>query len=212
MRSKASKLRDREASRASAHASHVLSVPPDRALRIVVVSDTHGRPHENATRVVSELSPDVILHGGDIGALDVLSPLRALAPVYAVRGNIDAPTPDVPDSIEFDVVANDALLLKILLVHRAVYGPKLLPDAAALARRISASLVICGHSHVPFIGRDKGITLFNPGSIGPKRFDLPITLGLSCVDTNGSTLKHVSCETGETWLPGPAARRVATRA
>jgi putative phosphoesterase len=190
------------------HAAHVLSVPPERALRVVVVSDTHSRPHPNAAHVVSELSPDVILHGGDIGDLDVLAPFRAIAPVFAVRGNIDEHAPDIPDSIELELHANGAPLLKLLVVHRAVYGPKLLPDAAALARRTSASLVICGHSHVPFIGRDRGITLFNPGSIGPKRFNLPITLGLMTVSITGSTLKHVSVETGETWLParGPTLR------
>jgi putative phosphoesterase len=187
------------------HAAHVLSVPPERALRVAVVSDTHSRPHPNAVRVVSELSPDVILHGGDIGDLGVLTPFRALAPLFAVRGNIDEHAPDVPDSVELELHSNGAPLLKILLVHRAVYGPRLLPDAAALARRTSASLVICGHSHVPFIGRDRGITLFNPGSIGPKRFNLPITLGLMTVSPTGSTLKHLSAETGETWLPARAS-------
>jgi uncharacterized protein len=192
----------RKAARDLAHASHVLSVPSDRELRVVVVSDTHGRPHPNATRVVSDLAPDVILHGGDIGNLDVLSPLRALAPVFAVRGNIDEFAPDIPDFVELDLRASEARLLKVLLIHRAVYGPKLLPDVAALARRSSATLVICGHSHVPFIGRDKGVSLFNPGSIGPRRFDLPITLGLLCVSVAGTSLKHVSCETGQTWVPG----------
>jgi putative phosphoesterase len=206
-RTRGSTVRDKSA-RDESHAAHVLSVPSDRALRVVVVSDTHSRPHPNAASVVTQLAPDVILHGGDIGDLDVLSPLRAIAPVYAVRGNIDEHAPEIPDSVELDLRSDDVRRLKILLIHRAVYGPKLLPDAAALARRTSASLVICGHSHVPFIGRDKGFTLFNPGSIGPKRFDLPITLGLLNVTSTGSTLKHVSCETGELWLPrrGPALR------
>lgn len=196
------KPRSRNSRRASVHESHVLPVPSDRAFRIVVISDTHGRPHPNAREVIGDLAPDAILHGGDIGELDVLDPLRSLAPVFAVRGNIDARAPGVPDSIDLELKANETSLLKLLLVHRAVYGPKLLSDAAALARRTACSLVICGHSHVPFIGRDKGITLFNPGSIGPKRFDLPITLGLLCVSAGGSTLKHVSCETRQTWLPG----------
>jgi putative phosphoesterase len=192
----------RKVTRELAHTAHVLSVPSDRELRVVVVSDTHSRPHPNTTRVVSDLAPDVILHGGDIGDLDVLSPLRALAPLFAVRGNIDEFAPDIPDFAELDLRANDARLLKVLLIHRAVYGPKLLPEVAALARRSSATLVICGHSHVPFIGRDKGITLFNPGSIGPRRFDLPITLGLLRVSAAGTSLEHVSCETGQTWVPG----------
>jgi len=192
----------RKTARESSHGSHVLSVPSDRALRVVVVSDTHSSPHPNAIHVVRQLAPDVILHGGDIGDLEVLSPLRAIAPVFAVRGNIDGHAPEIPDFVELELRLRETRLLKILLIHRAVYGPRLLPDAAALARRSSASLVVCGHSHVPFIGRDRGLTLFNPGSIGPKRFNLPITLGLLCVSESGATLKHVSCETGETWLPG----------
>jgi hypothetical protein len=62
-------------------------------------------------------------------------------------------------------------------------------------------MVICGHSHVPFIGRDKGLIVFNPGSIGPRRFQLPIVFGVLRLGPGGISLRHVSCETGETWLP-----------
>jgi predicted phosphodiesterase len=63
-------------------------------------------------------------------------------------------------------------------------------------------MVLCGHSHVPFLGRDKGLVVLNPGSIGPRRFQLPITLGVLDLAQTGISLRHVSCETGETWLPG----------
>jgi hypothetical protein len=61
--------------------------------------------------------------------------------------------------------------------------------------------VVCGHSHVPFIGRDRGLSVFNPGSIGPKRFHLPIVFGVIDIAKNGVSLQHIDCETGERWEP-----------
>ena len=62
--------------------------------------------------------------------------------------------------------------------------------------------MVCGHSHVPFIGIDKGLGVFNPGSMGPRRFALPIVFGVIDVPVQGSMrLRHVSCETGQTWMP-----------
>ena len=66
-----------------------------------------------------------------------------------------------------------------------------------------ADLVVCGHSHVPFAARDRGLTVFNPGSIGPRRFQLPIVFGLIDISRERIDVRHVDCETGERWLPGP---------
>lgn len=142
------------------------------------------------------MKPDAILHAGDIGDLVVLADLAKLAPVHAVRGNIDTKARDLPDVMTLELGA-----LRMLLVHIAVYGPKLRAEIAKLARAQKASLVVCGHSHVPFIGVDKGITMFNPGSIGPRRFQLPIVFGTIDVTPSGVKLAHWSCETGEKWLP-----------
>jgi hypothetical protein len=77
---------------------------------------------------------------------------------------------------------------------------------ARRARAAGASLVVCGHSHVPFIGVDKGLTVFNPGSIGPRRFSLPIVLGTIDLAPGGVRLRHVDVETGRAWVPpSPAA-------
>jgi uncharacterized protein len=61
--------------------------------------------------------------------------------------------------------------------------------------------VVCGHSHVPFLGRDRGLTVFNPGSIGPRRFHLPIVFGTIDVTLAGLRFAHVDCETGMQWSP-----------
>jgi putative phosphoesterase len=174
---------------------------PDGAFRFGVVADTHSKPHPATRERLAQLSPDAILHAGDIGELGVLDALAQVAPVYAVRGNIDAQVSDVPEALLLEVMAGDVMKLRLLLIHIAVYGPKLRAEVGRLANSERASLVVCGHSHVPFIGRDRGLTLFNPGSIGPRRFLLPIVLG--CIDISPTTarLTHIDCETGEPWTP-----------
>lgn len=171
----------------------------ETSLRIVAVADTHGRPHPALGERIVELAPAHILHAGDVGDLDVLSDLRRHAPVTAVRGNIDGHT--LPDLVTLDVVSGEGALLRILLTHIAVYGPKLRADIARTARAEGASLVVCGHSHVPFAAREGDVTVFNPGSVGPRRFRLPIVLGAIDVDAKGVAVRHVDCETGLAWKP-----------
>jgi putative phosphoesterase len=165
------------------------------------VADTHSKPHPATGQRLRELAPDAILHAGDIGDLDVLDRLAEVAPVFAVRGNIDVRASHLPDHLVLDVIEGDARKLVILLVHIAVYGPKLRADVARVATREGAALVVCGHSHVPFIGRDRGLGVFNPGSIGPRRFSLPIVLGTIDVTETTARLAHIDCETGESWTP-----------
>ncbi|MGE0869225.1 MAG: metallophosphoesterase [Kofleriaceae bacterium] len=172
----------------------------DGSARIAVVADTHSQPHPAIGKHLTGLAPDAILHAGDIGDLSVLDELRAYGPVYAVRGNIDTRAKDVPDVLTIDLAGAERPL-RMLLVHIAVYGPKLRAEVAKLARAERASLVVCGHSHVPFIGEDRGLTMFNPGSIGPRRFHLPIVFGVIDVGRAGARLTHVNCETGERWMP-----------
>jgi len=183
------------------HSSQVVAVPEAGELDVVVVADTHGQAHPDAFAAIRTLSPGLIIHGGDIGDLAVLEPLRGIAPLLAVRGNIDARTPGLHDSMDIDFVRGGRSMLKAWLTHIAVYGPRLRAEVARAARGCAAGLVLCGHSHVPFIGRDKGLVMFNPGSIGPRRFHLPITFGVLSIRPTGIALRHVSCETGQTWLP-----------
>jgi putative phosphoesterase len=172
----------------------------DGTLRLAVVADTHSHPHPDSRQRLSALQPDAILHGGDVGDLEVLSALEEIAPVFAVRGNIDGQTPALPDVLTLDVSGGERGL-RILLTHIAVAGPRLRAEVARMARAEGASLVVCGHSHVPFIGRDRELTVFNPGSIGPRRFALPIVFGTIDVAPGGVRLAHVDCETGERWMP-----------
>lgn len=174
---------------------------PEGAFRFAVVADTHSKPHPASHARLTELRPDVILHAGDIGELSVLDDLARVAPVHAVRGNIDAQAAEVPDMLLLELRREEVLKFRILLLHIAVYGPKLRAEVLRLAVQERVTLVVCGHSHVPFIGKDRGVSVFNPGSIGPKRFQLPIVLGVIDLAPETARLTHIDCETGSVWEP-----------
>lgn len=177
------------------------SLRPDGTLTLGLVADTHSKPDPRAVSQLAALKPDAIVHGGDIGDLSVLDTFSAIAPVHAVRGNIDVRLHDLPDALVLELEHEQRTQLTVLLTHIAVAGPKVRADAARLARAEKASLILCGHSHVPFFGQDRGLTVFNPGSIGPRRFTLPILYGVMRITESGVSLHHVDCETGKRWAP-----------
>jgi len=194
-----------------------LALRGDGGLTIACVADTHSQPHPAIAERLAAIAPDAILHAGDIGDPAVIDQLARVAPVLAVRGNIDTRS-QFPDVLVIDVAAGGAdgepdgepagepaetpaPRLRILLTHIAVAGPRLRAEVARMARAEHASLVVCGHSHVPFIGRDRELVMFNPGSIGPRRFQLPIVLGTIAITPQAVRLAHVDCETGRAWSP-----------
>ena len=174
---------------------------PSSGLRLVIVADTHSHPHPDASRHIRALKPHWILHAGDVGHLSVLTSLEAIAPVAAVRGNIDEHRPELPDVLTLRLRDSGGGTLTVLMLHIGVRGPRLTKSTRALAQQEKAGLVICGHSHVPLLGRDSGIAILNPGSIGPRRFALPITFAQLDVTSTGASMSHICCETGATWSP-----------
>ena len=174
---------------------------PTDGLRVVVVADTHSNPHPRAYEHIRALKPGHILHAGDVGNLGVLTSLELLAPVSVVRGNIDERKPELPDAATLAFRRPTGSALTVLMTHIGLRGPKLRKATRELAQRERAGLVVCGHSHIPLMGRDDGIVIFNPGSIGPRRFALPIVFGVLEVSAESASLKHIDCETGEEWSP-----------
>jgi hypothetical protein len=180
----------------------------DGTLTLACVADTHSQPHPATAERLAAIAPDAIVHAGDIGDPAVIDRLAATARVFAVRGNIDVRS-QFPDVVILDVVGpsgpidagGESLRLRILVTHIAVHGPRLRAEVARMARAEQAQLVVCGHSHVPFIGRDRDLTVFNPGSIGPRRFHLPIVLGTIAITPGAVRLAHIDCETGRVWMP-----------
>ena len=181
-----------------------IALRPDGGLVLAVIADTHSAPHPNSERWIRALRPDGILHAGDIGNVAVLDAFAAIAPLFAIRGNIDARRPDLPDRIVLDVCSGETSVLRLMVIHIGVNGPRLRADARRQAEACGARLVVCGHSHVPFIGQDRGLGVFNPGSVGPRRFSLPIVFGVLEITGGALRMRHVDCETGEVWTP-PAA-------
>ena len=144
-------------------------------MRIAVISDTHGllRP-----AVVDALrgSP-LILHAGDLGKASVLETLRTIAPVHAIRGNVDrgAWAASVPSTEQVEIAGH--LIYLIHDRHDLDIDPG--PQGAGI------DVVISGHSHRPAHEVRDGITWLNPGSVGPRRFSLPISMAWLTFATAG---------------------------
>ena len=131
---------------------------------IGVISDTHGLLRPEALAALRGSSH--ILHAGDVGDIDILDALKQIAPVTAIRGNIDTdgPAAQLPAT---EVVELEGRL--IYLLH-SLADLDLKPEAAGM------SVVISGHSHRPKVETRNGVLYLNPGSAGPRRFSLPITV------------------------------------
>ncbi len=134
---------------------------------IGVISDTHGKLRPEALDALR--GADHIIHAGDIGAEEIVPKLRQIAPVTAVQGNIDIGLGSwVKKFPQTDVVEIDGLRLYVLHNLR---GLDLKPKAAGFAA------VISGHTHQPGYEFSNGVLYFNPGSAGPRRFRLPVSVG-----------------------------------
>ena len=129
-----------------------------------VISDTHGLLRPQA--VAALRGSDLIIHAGDVGDAAIIDELRSIAPVFAIRGNIDT-APWAKRLPASDVVEVGQLLFYVL--HN-IADLDLDPPTAGFAA------VVYGHSHRPAIERRDGVLYLNPGSAGPRRFKLPVTV------------------------------------
>jgi hypothetical protein len=137
---------------------------------IGVISDTHGLMRPEALAALRGV--EHILHAGDVGDIAVLDALRKIAPVTAIRGNVDTsgPCAKLPAT---DVVELGGRLF--YLVH-SVHDLDIDPAAAGVA------MVVSGHSHKSTVSVKGDVVFFNPGSAGPRRFSLPVTVGFVSVE------------------------------
>jgi hypothetical protein len=142
-------------------------------MKIGILSDTHGLLRPEVAPALAGV--ERILHLGDVGSPSILMDLEKIAPVTAVRGNVDrtGPCSELPET-------------EVALVEgRYIY---MLHDLSTLHLDPAAgkfAAVLFGHSHVPNFYRRKGVLYFNPGSCGPRRFELPVTVGLLKFDEEG---------------------------
>ena len=146
---------------------------------IGVISDTHGLLRPEAVQALQGV--DTIIHAGDIGAPEVITALEKIAPLTAIRGNIDKGTwaQAYPDTATLEVAGH-----KIYIIHNL--------KELAVQPKGRFSAVISGHSHAPKNEVRDGVLYFNPGSAGPRRFKLPVALGrlsISATEMTGEILR-----------------------
>jgi uncharacterized protein len=141
--------------------------------RIGIISDTHGllRPEAEARLA----GVDHIVHGGDIGHSDVIAALRRIAPVTAIRGNVDTG----------DWAREYAETELLRLADRSIFVVHDLKTLRIDPVALGIDVVVSGHSHVPKIDTVGGVLYLNPGSAGRRRFRLPITLATLDVTADG---------------------------
>src|SRR5271154_6837803 len=133
----------------------------DSIKSVALISDTHGLLRDSVTEALQRF--DLIVHAGDVGPRTLLQRLEAIAPVVAVRGNVDHELTSLPATELISV--NEQLIyvlhdLSLLNLNPAIAG---------------IAMVVSGHSHQPKIDRRHGVLYANPGSIGPRRFRLPVS-------------------------------------
>ncbi|HEX3104044.1 MAG TPA: metallophosphoesterase family protein [Terriglobales bacterium] len=150
---------------------------------IGVISDTHGLLRPEALAALQ--GSNRIIHAGDIGDPEILNRLSEVAPVTAVRGNVDRGSwaRNIPET---NIAEADGISIYILHILKSL---DLKPQAAGMRA------VIYGHSHIPKQETKSGVLYFNPGSAGPRRFQLPVTVGKLIVE-NGeirSEIIHLLC-------------------
>ena len=136
-----------------------------RTVILGVISDTHGLLRPEAIEALR--GSDGILHAGDVGAPEILEALAQIAPVTAIRGNVDT-----------DAWAR--ALPKAEVVTAGGVSIYMLHDLGQLDLKLGTGgfrAVVYGHSHQPKIEEKNGVLYFNPGSAGPRRFNLPVSLG-----------------------------------
>jgi uncharacterized protein len=129
-----------------------------------VISDTHGLLRPEAVAALT--GADLIIHAGDVGKPEVIEELRAIAPTFAVRGNID--TASWAEALPMTARV-DAGQRQFFVLHE-IAQLDLDPAAAGFAA------VVYGHSHQPALETRDGVLFLNPGSAGPRRFKLPIAV------------------------------------
>jgi len=156
-----------------------------KTLELGLISDTHGLLRPEAVTALAGC--DEILHAGDVGDPDILEELGVVAPVRAVRGNVDF---DGTLARLPGVVRLERNGVRLLMLH--ILGDLGLDPAAA-----GIGVVIYGHTHEPRIEERSGVLFVNPGSAGPRRFDLPVTLARLTLGAGAPVVRHVTLVEGK---------------
>ena len=155
---------------------------PEPPLQIGIISDTHGLLRPEAVEALAGVN--YILHAGDVGDIAILETLRSIAPVTAIRGNVDVSgaCARLPAT---EVVELGGCLFYLL---HAIQDLDVVPAAAEI------SAIVYGHSHRAEVQERDGVVYVNPGSAGPKRFQLPVTMARAVVADRQIRVRILSLE------------------
>jgi uncharacterized protein len=154
-----------------------------------VISDTHGKLDEQVFELFAGVGH--IIHAGDIGDEELIWRLEKLAPVIAVRGNIDSDTMCYPNE-RLAIIEGRTFFIR----HQFATVEKMSAAQQRLIEQRMPDVVIFGHSHQAYAERWRGTLLFNPGGAGPKRFSLPRTVGLLELQEDTITSRIITLESG----------------
>lgn len=145
--------------------------------KIGVISDTHGLLRPEAIQILQDVN--LILHAGDIGKKIILDELNKIAPVIAIKGNVDKEewAIDLPKTKQIEVLSH-----KLYVIHN-------LKELNLNPKEEGIDLIISGHSHKPSENMIQGVTYLNPGSIGPKRFNMPISMALITIEDRSISIQ-----------------------
>jgi len=154
----------------------------EKSVTLGVISDTHGLLRPEAVQALR--GSDRILHAGDVGSPEILEALAKIAPLTAIRGNVDTElwARDLPET---EVV--EAGSVSIYILHD-LGQLDLKPEAAG------SRVVVYGHSHQPKMEEKNGVLYFNPGSAGPRRFNLPVSVGRLTIEAGEVRAELVELE------------------
>jgi uncharacterized protein len=147
-----------------------------------LISDTHGLMREEALQALR--GSDLILHAGDVGGPEILETLKTIAPVVAVRGNVDT-----------DKWGQTLPLTEVIQVGPVmIYMLHILPDLDINPPAAGFHIVVSGHSHKPWQTEKEGVVYINPGSAGPRRFYLPVTVARLDLDVRPWKAEFIDLE------------------
>jgi hypothetical protein len=147
-----------------------------------LIADTHGLLRPEVFEAFHGV--ELILHAGDVGGRDILTQLRAIAPVHAVYGNTDRPgEPGLADSLDLSLEG-----LSIHVSHGHELGS---PTPAKLTAAYSADVIVYGHTHKSLIERLHGALVVNPGAAGPRRFDVTPSVAILTLERGRAEVRIV---------------------
>jgi uncharacterized protein len=154
-----------------------------------LISDTHGLLREEALSALQ--GSDLIIHAGDVGNAEIIEKLRAVAPVVAVRGNVDQGAWASRLPMTAVVEAGSTLIYVLHDIQQLDFDPVV----------SEFKIVISGHSHKPGSSERRGVQYINPGSAGPRRFQLPVTVARLSLNQKPWAVNFIDLLSGEKRFP-----------